>query len=188
MLLDEVDKELERRGHAFVRYADDCNVYVRSWRAGERVLELLRRLYANHRLQINEMKSAVDLATQRKLLGYSFWNAAGAIVKRRVADQALATMKECVRLITRRTGGRSIEQVCQPLRRYLSGWTEYFRLAETPRIFADLDAWIRHRLRAIHLEHWQRGRIIYRELRRAPACHVTSTLRTARCGPACRVV
>jgi group II intron reverse transcriptase/maturase len=172
VLLDEVDKELERRGHAFVRYADDCNVYVRSRRAGERVLELLRRLYATLRLQINETKSAVDLATQRKLLGYSFWNAAGAIVKRRVADKALATMKECVRLITRRTGGRSIEQVCQQLRRYLGGWKEYFRLAETPRIFADLDAWIRHRLRAIHLEHWKRGRIIYRELRRRGLSHV----------------
>ena len=166
VLLDEVDKELERRGHAFVRYADDCNVYVRSRRAGERVMELLRRLYANLRLQINETKSAVDRAIKRKILGYSFWNAAGEIVKRRVADKALATMKECVRLITRRTGGRSIEQVCQKLRSYLRGWKEYFRLAETPRIFANLDAWIRHRLRAIHLKHWQRGRVIYRELRR----------------------
>jgi group II intron reverse transcriptase/maturase len=122
VLLDDVDKELERRGHAFVRYADDCNVYVRSRRAGERVMELLRRLDANLRLQINETKSAVDLATKRKLLGYSFWNAPGKIVKRRVADKALATMKECVRLITKRTGGRSIEQVCRKLRSYLGGW------------------------------------------------------------------
>lgn len=132
---------------------------------GARVMELLRRLYANLRLRVNEEKSAVDLATKRKILGYSFWNAPGKIVKRRVAGKALATMKECVRFITRRTGGRSIGQVCQKLRSYLGGWKEYFRLAETPRIFADLDEWIRHRLRAIHLKHWKRGRVIYRELR-----------------------
>ena len=165
VLLDEVDKELEKRGHAFVRYADDCNVYVRSRQAGERVMELLRRLYAGLRLRVNEAKSAVDLAWNRKLLGYSFWVAAGATVKRRVAAKALATMKECVRLITRRSGGRSIEQVCKRLGEYLRGWKEYFRLADTPRRFADLDEWIRHRLRAIHLRHWKRGTTIYRELR-----------------------
>jgi len=165
VLLDEVDKELEKRGHAFVRYADDCNVYVRSRRAGERVLELLRRLYASLRLQVNESKSAVDRARNRKLLGYSFWVAPGGVVKRRVASKAVATMKERIRLLTRRIGGRSIEQVCEQLRSYLNGWKQYFRLADTPRIFADLDAWIRHRLRAIHLKHWKRGPTIYRELR-----------------------
>jgi RNA-directed DNA polymerase len=165
VLLDEVDKELEKRGHAFVRYADDCNVYVRSRRAGERVMGLLRRLYAKLRLRVNEAKSAVDLAWNRKLLGYSFWVAPGRTVKRRVAAKALATMKECVRLITRRSGGRSIEQVSKRLGEYLRGWKEYFGLADTPRIFADLDEWIRHRLRAIHLKHWKRGTTIYRELR-----------------------
>jgi group II intron reverse transcriptase/maturase len=165
VLLDEVDKELEKRGHAFVRYADDCNVYVRSKRAGERVMELLQRLYANLRLRINESKSAVDYATNRKLLGYSFWMAPGRTVKRRVAKKALATMKERVRLITRRTGGRSIEQTAAALRSYLVGWKEYFRLADTPRVFAQLDKWIRHRLRAIHLKHWKRGTTIFRELR-----------------------
>ncbi len=165
VLLDEVDKELEKRGHAFVRYADDCNVYVRSRRAGERVMGLLRRLYAGLRLRINETKSAVDLAWNRKLLGYSFWVAPGSTVKRRVAAKALATMKECVRLITRRSGGRSIEQVCKRLGEYLRGWKEYFRLADTRRRFADLDEWIRHRLRAIHLKHWKRPATIYRELR-----------------------
>jgi hypothetical protein len=165
VLLDEVDKELEKRGHTFVRYADDCNVYVRSQRAGERVLKLLRRLYAGLRLRINEAKSAVDLARRRKILGYSFWVAAGKTVKRRVADKALATMKERVRQLTRRSGGRSIEEVCKRLGEYLRGWKEYFRLADTPRIFADLDEWIRHRLRAIHLKHWKRGTTIYRELR-----------------------
>jgi group II intron reverse transcriptase/maturase len=164
VLLDEVDQELEKRGHRFVRYADDCNVYVRSRRAGERVMELLRRLYAKLRLRVNEAKSAVDLATKRKILGYSFWVAAGSTVKRRVAGKALSTMKEQVRFITRRSGGRSIDQVCERLRGYLLGWKEYFRLADTPGIFADLDKWIRHRIRAIHLKHWRRGTTIYREL------------------------
>jgi len=165
VLLDEVDKELEKRGHAFVRYADDCNVYVRSRRAGERVMGLLRRLYERLRLRINEAKSATDRAWNRKLLGYSFWVAPGHVVKRRVASKALATMKEQVRFITKRSGGRSIEQVCARLRTYLLGWKAYFHLADTPRIFADLDEWIRHRLRAIHLKHWKRGTTIYRELR-----------------------
>jgi group II intron reverse transcriptase/maturase len=165
VLLDEVDKELEKRGHAFVRYADDCNVYVRSRRAGERVMTLLRQLYAGLRLRINEAKSAVDLARRRKILGYSFWVAAEQTVKCRVADKALVTMKNRVRLITRRSGGRSIKQVCERLGEYLRGWKEYFRLAETRRVFANLDKWIRHRLRAIHLKHWKRSTTIYRELR-----------------------
>jgi group II intron reverse transcriptase/maturase len=165
VLLDEVDKELERRGHAFVRYADDCNVYVQSRRAGERVMELLRRLYANLRLRVNESKSAIDMAANRKLLGYSFWFGPGSTVKRRVAKKALATMKERVRDITKRSGGRSIKQVATALRSYLLGWKEYFRLADTPGVFEDLDKWIRHRLRAIHLKHWKRGTTIFRELR-----------------------
>lgn len=165
VLLDEVDKELEKRGHAFVRYADDNNVYVKSKRAGQRVMELLRRLYTGLRLRINESKSAVDLAWNRKLLGYSFWVAPGRVIKRRVAGKAITAMKEQVRFITKRTGGRSIQQICERLRSYLLGWKQYFRLADTPRIFSDLDEWIRHRLRAIHLKHWKRGKTIYRELR-----------------------
>jgi group II intron reverse transcriptase/maturase len=165
VLLDEVDKELERRGHAFIRYADDCNVYVRSKRAGKRVMGLLRQLYERLRLRVNESKSAVDLAWNRKILGYSFWIAPGRVVKRRVARKTLVAMKERVRRITRRTRGRSIGQVVRELRSYLIGWRAYFRLADTPRIFRQLDEWIRHRLRAIHLKHWKRGRTIYRELR-----------------------
>ncbi len=165
VLLDEVDKELEKRGHSFVRYADDNNVYVKTRRAGERVMQLLRRLYAKLKLQVNESKSAVDLAWNRKILGYSFWVAPGRIIKRRVASKALVTMKERVRIITRRTVGRSIQQVVNELRSYLLGWKEYFRLADTPNIFGELDEWIRHRLRAIHLKQWRRGTTIYRELR-----------------------
>jgi RNA-directed DNA polymerase len=166
VLLDEVDKELERRGHAFVRYADDRNVYVRSKRAGERVMRLLGQLHAKLRLRTNEKKSAVDLAWKRKFLGYSFWVARGRVVKRRVARKALVAMKERVRIITKRTRGRSMGQIVQELRSYLIGWKSYFRLADTPRIFSELDEWIRHRLRAVHLKHWKRGRTIYRELRR----------------------
>jgi len=165
VLLDEVDKELEKRGHAFVRYADDCNVYVRSRRAGERVMGLLRRLYAELRLRVNASKSAVDWAGRRKLLGYSFWVAPGHVVKRRVSAKALGALKDRVRRITRRTGGRSVDQVVTELRVYLAGWKQYYRLADTPRVFAQLDEWLRHRLRAIHLKHWKRGKTIYRELR-----------------------
>jgi group II intron reverse transcriptase/maturase len=181
VLLDEVDKELEKRGHAFVRYADDCNVYVRSRRAGDRVMGLLQRLFANLRLRINESKSAVDLAWNRKILGYSFWNGPEHTVKRRVASKALTAMKERVRLITRRTRGRSVEQIVGELRSYLVGWKEYFRLADTPRIFRHLDEWIRHRLRAIHLKHWKRGTTIFRELR-ARGLSVNGAAKVARNG------
>jgi len=165
VLLDDVDKELERRGHCFVRYADDCNVYVRSQRAGERVLAALRRMYAKLRLRINEEKSAVARARARKFLGYSFWVAPGGIVKRRVAAQALEELKQRVRQITRRNGGRSLDRVTNELGPYLRGWREYFKLADTPGIFADLDGWIHRRLRALQLKHWKRGRTIFRELR-----------------------
>lgn len=164
LLLDEVDKELEGRGHAFARYADDCNVYVRSKRAGERVLSLLRRLYAGLRLRINEEKSAVAPATTRQFLGFSLWVAPGKQVKHRIAGKALSAMKNRVRQLTRRSGGKSMSRVAENLRSYLLGWKGYFRLAETPRVFRQLDKWIRHRLRAIQLKHWKRGKTIYREL------------------------
>jgi len=164
VLLDEVDQALERRGHAFVRYADDLNVYVRSRRAGERVMAALRRLYGRLRLRVNESKSTVARATERKFLGFSFWIATGREIRRRVAPQALAVMKDRVRKVTQRNAGCSLAQVCEKLRPYLTGWKAYFRLAQTPRIFATLDEWIRHRLRALQLKHWKRGRVIYREL------------------------
>jgi len=164
VLLDEVDKELERRNLAFVRYADDSNVYVRSKRAGERVMATLKRLYGRLKLRINETKSAVDRPWNRTFLGYSFWVAPGRKVKRKVARKALAAMKERVRGITARNGGRSMDAVTKELREYLTGWKLYFRLAETPRVFADLDQWIRHRLRQVQLRQWKRGRTIYRKL------------------------
>jgi group II intron reverse transcriptase/maturase len=165
VLLDEVDKELEKRGHAFVRYADDLNIYVRSKRAGERVMEAMRRLYARLKLRINEAKSAVARATERKFLGFSFWIAPGRKVKVRVASETLKRVKERVRILTRRSVGQSIADVCKELGKYLAGWKAYFRIAETPRVFADIDKWVRHRLRALQLKHWKRGPTIYRELR-----------------------
>jgi RNA-directed DNA polymerase len=165
VLLDEVDKELERRGHSFVRYADDANVYVRSRRAGERVMALLRRLYGKLQLTINEGKSAVASVFGRKFLGYSLWVARGREVKRRVADKPLATFKQRVRQLTRRSGGRSMTQVVEKLRPYLLGWKAYFGLAQTPGVWRELDEGLRHRLRAIQLKQWRRGTTIYRELR-----------------------
>ncbi len=164
VLLDEVDKELERRGHAFVRYADDLNVYVRTQRSGERVMASLRKLFGKLKLRVNEAKSKVTRATASKFLGFSFWVAKGRIIRRRVAPQAIKRMKERLRELTRRSAGRSLAQMCRPLGVYLKGWKAYFRLAETPGVFADIDGWVRHRLRAVQLKHWKRGRVIYREL------------------------
>ena len=158
VLLDEVDKELERRGHRFVRYADDCNVYVRSRRAGERALAILRQKYAQLRLRINEEKSAVARVWDRKFLGYSFWVTEGQRVKRRVAPKALEELKQHVRAITSRNGGRSLEQVCDELATYLRGWKQYFKLADTPGIFRELDGWIHRRLRAIRVKQSRRSR------------------------------
>ena len=166
VLLDDVDKELERRGHRFARYADDCNVYVRSKRAGERVLEGLVGLYAELKLQINAEKSAVARVWDRQFLGFSFWVAPGRVVKRRVAPKALAKMKARIREITSRSGGRSMGQVVTMLRSYLVGWRSYFRLADTPHVFSEVEQWLSRRLRALHLKHWKHGPTVHRELRR----------------------
>ena len=165
VLLDEVDKELERRGHCFARYADDCNVYVGSLRAGKRVMAVLRKLYAKLHLRVNEAKSTVASVFGRKFLGYSFWAAKGAVVKRRVANKPLATFKQRIRQLTRRSGGRSVPEVVERLRPYLLGWKAYFGLSQTPRVWRELDEWLRHRLRAIQLKQWKRGTTIFRELR-----------------------
>jgi len=166
VLLDVVDQELERRGHRFVRYADDCNVYVQSKRAAERVMVGLIRLYAQLKLTVNPAKSAVAPANDRSFLGYSFWYAKGSVVKRRVAPTALETMKERIREITSRNGGRSVIQVAAELRSYLLGWKAYFRLADTPGVFADVDQWLHRRLRMLTLKQWKRGRTMYHELQR----------------------
>lgn len=169
VLLDEVDKELEKRGHPFVRYADDCNVYVRSQRAGERVMSWLRQALARLRLRVNEQKSAVDLVQRRTFLGFAFTY--GAEPRITVAMKAREAMKARIRELTRRNRGRSMHQVAEDLRRYLMGWKSYFRLVETPSVFNHLDGWIRRRLRALQLKHWKRGTTAYRELRALGAPH-----------------
>jgi group II intron reverse transcriptase/maturase len=169
VLLDEVDKELETRGLSFVRYADDLNVYVGSERAGEDAMQTLRRLYAGLKLKVNEAKSAVARPWTRKFLGYSFFVAKGSEIKRRVAPKALEAMKDRVRDLTGRSRGRSLTNVFAELRSYLSGWRQYFRLADTPGVFRGLDEWIRHRLRMVQLKQWKRGTTTYREVRRLGA-------------------
>jgi RNA-directed DNA polymerase len=165
VLLDEVDKALEVRGYSFARYADGCNVYVGNRRAGERVMAYLRKLCTGLKLQINEAKSAVASAFGRKFLGYALWVAKGKEVKCKVAQKLLQDFKARIRQLTRRSGGRSMAQVVESLRPYLLGWKGYFGMAQTPRIWRELDQWLRHRLRAIQLKHWKRLRKIYRELK-----------------------
>lgn len=169
VLLDEVDRELERRGHKFVRYADDCNVYVRSQRAGERVLQALRGCYARLALRVNESKTAVGKVWGRKFLGYCLWRAPQGEVKTAVAAQAMHKLRKRIRQLTRRTRGRSLEQIAEDLKGYVPGWKAYFRLAQTPKVMRELDEWLRHRLRAVQLKQWRRGPTIFRELRKLGA-------------------
>ncbi len=164
VLLDEVDKALEARSYCFARYADDCNVYVGSIKAGERVMAWLGKLYGKLKLQINEAKSAVCSAFGRKFLGYELWVAKGREVKYKVASKALGNFKARIRELTGRLGGRSMEQVVQKLRPYLLGWKAYFGMAQTPGVWRKLDEWLRHRLRALQLKQWKRGTTMYREL------------------------
>jgi hypothetical protein len=163
--LDEIDQELEKRGHPLVRYADDGNVYVRSERAAEDVMATLKRLYAKLRLKINGTKSRITRVWASQYVGYGFWVAKGKIVKHGVGAKALRAMKERVREITLRSGGRSMQQAAGRLKGYLNGWREYFWLSETPGVFAELDEWIGHRLRMVRLKQWKRGTTIFRELR-----------------------
>ena len=166
VLLDEVDRELERRGLAFVRYADDCNVYVESKRAAERVMEGLVGLYAKLKLRINPAKSAVALVIDRAFLGYRFWRVErGRLVKRGASLKALSTLKARVREITSRSRGRGFAAVVRELRSHLLGWKAYFRLAETPSELAKVDSWIRRRLRLLRVIQCKHGPTLYRVLR-----------------------
>lgn len=172
VLLDEVDRALQQRGHRFARYADDCNVYVRSQKAGERVLRWMRKKYEQLHLRVNEKKTEVGPVFGRKFLGYCLRRWSGNTVKISVAPKALDTFKRRTRLITRRVGGQGMTQIAEQMRIYLRGWKSYFRLAQTPKIFKDLDSWIRHRLRAIQLKHCARER----RLRSLGATHEQAAL------------
>jgi len=165
LMLDVLDKELEKRGHRFVRYADDCNIYVRSQRAGERVMAGIEQFLAKRlKLKVNKAKSAVAKPSARKFLGFSFTGEKQP--RRRIAPQAIDRCKARVRELTRRTGGRSLSQVAKELSRYLIGWRGYFGFCETPSVLREFDQWIRRRLRAIAWKQWKRGRTRYTKLRR----------------------
>ena len=182
MLLDEVDRELERRGHCFVRYADDCNVYVRSLKAGQRVLQALRAAYAKLKLRVNEAKTAVAPVWQRKFLGYCLRQGKDGQIKLAIAAQAVDKARQRLRAITQRHRGCSMAQVVEDLRRYVPGWTAYFGLAESRTILRELDQWLRRRLRAVQLNQWKTGPTVYRALRRlgAPGAVATYVARHTR--------
>jgi group II intron reverse transcriptase/maturase len=164
VLLDEVDKELEARGLAFARYADDCNVYVRSKRAGEDAMRLLRRLFARLKLRVNEGKSAVARPEERKFLGYTFGIAKDGRRLLAISREAVAQFKARVRAATRRVIGRSIEQVVEGLATFIPGWRNYFKLGHH-WMLRGLDKWIRRRLRALLLKHWKNQSATAREMR-----------------------
>ena len=165
LMLDVLDKELEKRGHRFVRYADDCNIYVRSQRAGERVMAGVEHFLAKRlKLKVNRAKSAVAKPSVRKFLGFSFTG--GREPRRRIAPQALDRFKARVRELTRRTCGQSLAQIVRELSTYLIGWRGYFGFCQTPSVLRALDEWTRRRLRAIAWKQWKRGRTRFAELRR----------------------
>lgn len=164
LVLDELDRELQSRGHRFVRYADDCNIYVRSERAGRRVMKSVKRFIARTlKLKVNDAKSAVARPQVRKFLGFSLGY--GSKPKRHIAPQALERFKRRVRDMTRRTRGVSLEQRVKDLARYLQGWREYFGFCETPTVLHHLDAWVRRRLRCALWKQWRTGRARYVGLR-----------------------
>jgi len=165
LMLDVLDKELETRGLNFVRYADDCNIYVRSQRAGERVMASIERFLTGRlKLRVNKAKSAVARPGKRKFLGFSFTS--GTQPRRRIASQSLARFRSRVRELTRRTRGKSLAQIVKELSVYLTGWRGYFDFCETPSMLRDLDQWTRRRLRAIAWKQWKRGTTRFAELRR----------------------
>jgi len=157
LVLDELDRELERRGHCYVRFADDCNIYVRSEEAGRRVMESIKRfITCKLKLKVNETKSAVARPQERKFLGFSF--TAGPEVKRVIAPKALDRFKRRIREITRRAKGVSIQKTIEELASYMRGWRSYFGFCETPVVLAYLTRWIRLRLRAALWRQWKTPR------------------------------
>src|SRR5712691_3397408 len=157
LVLDELDRELEHRGHRFVRYADDCNIYVRSERAGQRVMESISRFITQKlKLKVNEAKSAVARPQERKFLGFSF--AAGPDIKRTIAPKSLERFKQRIRDITRRAKGVSIKTTMEELAQYMRGWRGYFGFCETPEVLVALTRWVRLRLRTALWRQWKTPR------------------------------
>jgi len=165
IVLDELDRELERRGHCFVRYADDCNIYVRSRKAAERTLASVTRFVERKlRLKVNREKSAVDRPWRRKFLGFSF--TVHRQPKRRIAPASIERFQQRIRELTRRTRGGSLEEVIGRLTSYLRGWLGYFGFCQTPSVLRDLESWLHRRLRSLLWKRWKRGRVRYAELRK----------------------
>lgn len=162
--LDDLDRELARRGHVFVRYADDCNIYVASERAGTRTMESIARFLAKRlKLRLNEEKSAVAPASKRDFLSFGFTG--GGKPKRRISGKARKRFRRHVKEITRRTRGVSLEQVVAELKTYLRGWIGYFGFCQTPSVLRELDSWTRRRLRCFIWKQWKRGRTRYAGLK-----------------------
>jgi RNA-directed DNA polymerase len=166
ILLTDLDRELERRGHAFCRYADDCNIYVRSQRAGERVLASLTRFLTQRlKLKVNTAKSAVACPWERKFLGYSLtWHKAP---RRRIAPSSLQRLERRVRAVLKGARGRRLSNTIHELNPLLRGWAAYFKLTETKRALEELDGWIRHKLRCILWRQWKRPYTRARKLMQA---------------------
>ncbi len=165
IVLDELDRELERRGHRFCRYADDCNIYVGSERAGQRVMQSIGRFITNKlKLKVNDSKSAVSRPQKRKFLGFSFTG--GREIKRRFAPASLQRFKERVRELTRRSRGVNLEGAIEELNRYLQGWSGYYGYVQTPSVMRGLDSWIRRRLRQLAWAQWKTGRRRFQALRK----------------------
>lgn len=163
IVLDELDRELEQRGHRFVRYADDCNIYVRSQRAGERVMKSVSQFITSKlKLKVNEEKSAVARPDKRKFLSFSFFGS--ETVKRHIAAKAIARFKQRVRKLTRRTRGVKVETMVAQLSRYLRGWRGYFGFCQTPWVLRHLESWLRRRLRTVVWKQWKRGKVRFAEL------------------------
>jgi hypothetical protein len=163
-MLDDLDKELEQRGHRFVRYADDCNIYVRSRRAGERLLAGIGRfLERKLRLRVNAKKSGVDRPQKRRFLSFSFyWRQGRALI--RVAGEAKERCLERLRRLTRRSRSGLEVEVIRAVNEYTTGWVGYFRLSDTDWVFQELDKWLRRRLRQMVWKRWKRGRTRYQRL------------------------
>jgi RNA-directed DNA polymerase len=170
LVLDEFDQELERRGHRFVRYADDSNVYVRSERAGQRVMSSITRFITQRlKLKVNHEKSAIARPAERKFLGFSFTN--DLQPRRRIAPKALQRFKMRVRELTSRTRGVSLATMVEELSAYLRGWHSYFGFCQTPTVLRGLDKWLRRRLRSVQWKQWRRGSRRFAELRKRDIGH-----------------
>ena len=164
IMLNDLDRELEGRGHKFVRYADDCNIYVKTERAGERVLKSVKQyLEKKLKLKVNPKKSKVERATRAKFLGFSFWKRKGEVYVR-LANRTKERFAEKIRRLTKRTRSGKMEDIVSEVNRYTRGWIGYFRLATTPSVYQGLDEWIRRRLRQMQWKRWKRGTTRYREL------------------------